>query len=72
MTACDIDSLGSAESLFRVSATSDVRVVRTDLWFTFQDQTSSLYRVIGSAIFILYTFKEQPEMAQLMGALIVA
>ena len=59
LSATDLSSIGSAESLFRVSAATDTHTIRTDLWARLHAAIIEFYRLIGAAVFIIFAFREQ-------------
>lgn len=59
LSATDISSIGSAESLFRVSAATDTHTIRTDLWAKLHAAFIEFYRLLGAALFIIFAFREQ-------------
>jgi ABC-type multidrug transport system fused ATPase/permease subunit len=59
LSATDLSNIGSAESLFRVSAATDTHTIRTDLWARLHAAFIEFYRLLGAAVFIIFAFREQ-------------
>jgi len=59
LSATDLSNIGSAESLFRVSAATDTHTIRTDLWAKLHAAFIEFYRLLGSSVFIIFAFREQ-------------
>ena len=62
LSTADLEAIGSAESLFRVSASTDTNTIRTDLWARLHATFIDLYRLAGASVFIAYSFKDQQEL----------
>ena len=62
LSTADLEAIGSAESLFRVSASTDTNTIRTDLWARLHATFIDLYRLAGASVFIGYSFKDQQEL----------
>lgn len=62
LSTADLEAIGSAESLFRVSASTDTNTIRVDLWAKLHASLIQSYRLLGSAAFIAYSFKNQVDL----------
>ena len=71
LSANDLASIDSAESLFRVSSATDTHSIRTDLWATLHASIIAVYRLIGASIFIFHSLKGEEAIVGKAFALIV-
>ena len=62
LSTADLEAIGSAESLFRVSASTDTNTIRVDLWAKLHASLIQTYRLLGSAAFIAFSFKNQADL----------
>lgn len=61
LSVADLAAIGNAESLFRVSATTDTHSIRVDFWRRIHDAFIEFYRLLGALLFICVAFKDQSD-----------